>query len=131
MAISLGEAQVTAGLMDKLGFQVKPDGEADFSHTAAIFFITPRGEISQFFAGIEFDPKSARMALVEASQGAIGGLLDQVFLFCFRYDHMHGRYVWVSFSIMRIGGLLTLSFLSLLIYRLWRKERVGKGLAST
>ena len=113
-------------LMHSLGFQYQPDGE-DFSHTAAIFLITPSGELSQYMAGISFDPGVVRRALVEASAGSIGTLMDQVFLFCFRYDHLQGKYVWAAVGAQRIGGILTLSFLVWLIYRLWSRERRTRG----
>lgn len=113
-------------LMHSLGFQYQPDGE-DFSHTAAIFLITPSGELSQYMAGISFDGGVVRRALVEASAGSIGTLMDQVFLFCFRYDHLQGKYVWAALGAQRIGGVLTLSFLVWLIYRLWARERRTRG----
>jgi len=109
-------------LMHSLGFQYQPDGE-EFSHTAAIFLITPSGELSQYMAGISFDGGVVRRALVDASQGSIGTLMDQVFLFCFRYDHLQGKYIWAALGAQRIGGALTLSFLVWLIYRLWSRER--------
>ena len=122
----IGEQSSIDGVMKSIGFNYEADG-ADYSHTAAIFFITPNGELSQFLAGISFDPEVVRRSLVEASQGAIGSVIDQVFLFCFRYDHLQGKYVWAAFGIMRLGGLLTLLFLALLIYRLWRKDRSVSG----
>ena len=122
----VGSSESINPLMHSLGFQYQPDGE-DFSHTAAIFLITPFGELSQYFAGIAFDSSVVRRALVEASQGSIGTLMDQVFLFCFRYDHLQGKYVWAAVGAQRVGGLLTLSFLVWLIYRLWSRERRQRG----
>lgn len=113
-------------LMHSLGFQYQPDGE-EFAHTAAIFLITPSGELSQYFAGISFDGAVVRRALVDASQGSIGTFVDQVFLFCFRYDHLQGKYVWAAVGAQRIGGAITLSFLVWLIYRLWSRERRQRG----
>ena len=127
----VGSKENTSALMEKLGFRFKKDG-ADFSHTAAIFFLTPRGELSQYLAGITFDPKVSRLMLVDSSQGTVGTAFDQAFLFCFRYDHLAGKYVWISYSIMRLGGVLTLSFLIFLIYRLRRRELAArKGLATS
>lgn len=125
----VGKQSSIDGLMQRLGFHYQRDG-MEYAHTAAIFLVTPNGELSQFLAGITFDPSTARHALVEASQGTIGSALDQVFLFCFRYDHLQGKYVWAAFGLMRLGGLLTLSFLSLLIYRLWYRERRSNDAAS-
>ena len=122
----IGSQSSIDGLMQRLGFEYQKD-DGEYAHTAAIFMVTPNGELSQYLAGITFDPSTARYALVEASQGNIGTALDQVFLFCFRYDHLQGKYLWAAFSVMRLGGFLTLSFLAFLIYRLWYGERRSRG----
>lgn len=122
----IGSKENTGALMRSLGFQYQKDGE-EFSHTAAIFLITPAGQISQFFAGITFRPNDVRYGLVDASHGTIGSMIDQVFLFCFNYDHIAGKYVWAAFGVMRIGGILTLSFLAFMIYRLYTAEKSRKA----
>lgn len=121
----IGTKENTGALMKSLGFQYQKDGE-EFAHTAAIFVLTPNGVISQFFAGISFKANYIRYGLVDASQGAIGSAIDQVFLFCFNYDHIAGKYVWAAFGIMRLGGILTLSLIVFLIYRLYRAEKSRK-----
>jgi protein SCO1/2 len=121
----IGAKETTAELMSSLGFKFQKDGE-EYSHTAAIFVLTPDGVLSQFFAGISFAPNVVRYGLVDASKGAIGSAIDQVFLFCFNYDHIAGKYVWAAFGIMRLGGVVTLAFLAFLIYRLYQAERARR-----
>jgi protein SCO1/2 len=48
-----------------------------------------------------------RLALVEASASRIGGLTDQLLLFCFHYDPRAGRYTAVALRSLRIAGVLT------------------------
>src|SRR4051794_41505237 len=50
-----------------------------------------RSRISRYFYGVDFPPKDLRMGLVEASQGKIGNLTDQVLLYCYHYDPAAGR----------------------------------------
>ncbi|MCO6429378.1 MAG: SCO family protein [Deltaproteobacteria bacterium] len=102
-------------LMRQIGFQYKPDGK-DFAHTAAVIILTPEGEISQYFTGIEFSPWDVRLALVEASRGKVGSLFDQVLLFCFRYDHLQGKYTWAAFNFVRVGAILSVLGLISLVY---------------
>jgi protein SCO1/2 len=85
--------------------------------------LTPKGEISQYFTGIEFSAPDVRLALVEASQGSIGSALDHIMLFCFRFDQTKGRYTWAAFGIMRLGGFITLLLLGGLLVRMWLRER--------
>ena len=117
-----GEAAPVRELFDSVGFRYLPDG-GEFAHTAALILLTPQGEISQYFTGIEFPLRDFRLALIDASKGNIGSLVDHVFLFCFRFDQTQGRYTWAAFNLMRVGGLLSFLGIVYLIYRLAR----GKG----
>lgn len=112
-------------LMKSLGFNYKKDKE-DFAHTAALFILTPDGRISQYFAGIKFSAWDVRLALVEASMGGVGSLLDHVLLYCFRFDPLKGRYTLVAQNIMRAGGALTLILLIGLMVTLRRKEKLNE-----
>ncbi len=42
--------------------------------------VTPEGRLSQYFYGIDYPTRDLRLALVEASQGKIGNVVDQVLL---------------------------------------------------
>jgi len=109
-------------LMRQIGFNYKPD-HGEFAHGAAIMILTPTGQISQYFTGIEYSPFDIRLALVEASKGGIGSPLDHIMLFCFRFDETRGKYTWAAYNLVRAGGLLTFLFLSGLLIALWRRER--------
>ena len=109
-------------LMMELGFHYQED-KGEFAHTAAIFALTPQGEISQYFADVRFSAKDVRLALVEAGRGSIGNIIDQALLFCFRFDPTKGKYTWAAFNMMRAGGGLTLCFLLGLFFWLRKKER--------
>lgn len=118
----VGDEVNTAELMRQIGFRFKRDG-MEFAHTAAIIILTPQGQISQYFTGIEFSPWDVRMALIEAAHGSVGSALDHVFLFCFRFDQTKGKYTLAAFNVMKLGGAVTLLFLVLLIAGLYIKER--------
>jgi protein SCO1 len=61
--------------------------------------LTPRGRVSRYLYGLEFSPNDLRFALLDAGQGKIGTLTDQVLLYCFRYDPHTGRY---SMAVLRV-----------------------------
>jgi len=113
-------------LMNELGFKYIPDGESDFAHIGAIFVLTSKGKLSQFFKGIAFDKKQVRLALVDSSNDKIGTFIDQIALFCFRFDPLKGKYTWAAWRFMRIGGVLTLLFLLSLMIYLFRSEKRKK-----
>lgn len=103
----LGTEDNVRTVMNQIGFGYLKDGE-EFAHGSGIFVITPTGEVSQYFTGIEFPASDVRLGLVEASKGRIGTPIDHVLLYCFRFDPTKGRYTFMAGNIMRAGGVITL-----------------------
>jgi len=120
---AVGEEGQVQTLMQQLGFNFLKDGE-EFAHSAGIFVLTQRGEISQYFTGVDIAPRDLRFALIEASQGRIGSALDHIILFCFRFDPTQGKYTWAVVSLLRIVGALSLIGFGLLYFLLRRASRV-------
>jgi protein SCO1/2 len=103
-----GSRESIARLSDAVGFRYSRDEKTgQFAHAAGVVVATPRGEISRYLFGAEFSPRDVRLALVEASASRIGGLTDQLLLFCFHYDPRAGRYTAVALRSLRIAGVLT------------------------
>ena len=48
------------------------------------------------------------MGLVEASQGKIGNVVDQVLLYCYHYDPETGKYGAIISNILRLARLATI-----------------------
>jgi len=105
------------------GFQFKwVEEQQEFVHPAAIMFVSPSGTITRYLHGLQFNPRDVRTAVVEASEGRVGSPLDQVILFCFRYDPAAGSYVPYAANIMKLGGFLTVILLGGLLFIFWRRE---------
>lgn len=106
-------------LLNSMGYNYKKDGN-DFSHPAAIIFLTPDGRVSKYLYGIEFLSRDFRFALMEASEGRIGTPVDAILMKCFRYDSIQGKYAPFAWGFMRLGGILILililSLVSILIF---------------
>lgn len=116
-------------LMSALGFGYLKDG-VDYAHSAAFMILTPEGKISQYFTGIEYSPFDLRLALIEASTGAVGSALDHFLLYCFRFDPLQGKYTWAVVKVLRIGGLLTLLALGVMYYLMYSRRSRRKGAAA-
>lgn len=115
-----GDSKNVPKLMEQIGFNYLEDG-GDFSHSAAFMLLTPDGIISQFFTGIDYSPWDVRLALVEASEGKIGSPLEQIFLFCFRFDPTKGKYTWAAWNVARLGSALSLLLFFGIAYRYIKK----------
>lgn len=115
------EASVST-LMREIGFRYMKDGD-DFAHSAALMILTPSGEISQYFTGIDFPAWDFRLSLIEASKGSVGTAVDHLLLYCFRFDPLQGRYTWAVVGLLRVGGALTLVGLAAVIFFSGKKKR--------
>jgi protein SCO1/2 len=121
----VGNDEDVEGLMHELGFKYLREGK-DFAHSAAVMILTPSGEISQYFTGIQFSPWDVRLSLIEASQGKIGSAMDHLLLYCFRFDPLQGKYTWAVEGVLRVGGALTLLGLALVYFFFARKRQESK-----
>ncbi len=103
----------------------------EYVHPAAFVVTSPGGKIERYVYGIEFQPKTLRLSLIEASQGKVGSSIDRLVLYCFHYDETEGRYAPVAMNIMRLGGGLGAMALSGLIGFLWWAERKKQRASTT
>jgi protein SCO1/2 len=110
-------------LTQAVGFTYEYDPKTDqFAHSTAIMILTPDGKIAQYYYGIEFPPKDIRLGLIQASQGKIGTLADEVILYCYHYDPKAGRYSAVISRIMQLAGGVTILTLGTVLLILFRRE---------
>jgi len=111
-------------LAETVGFEFEYDEETNqFAHGSAITVITPGGRISKYFYGIDYDPRALRLALVEASSGSIGNLVDKVILYCFRYNPLEGKYSLAIMNVLRALAVLTAGGMGLFMLISWLRDR--------
>jgi len=91
-------------------------------HPVGVIALTADGKISRALPGLGFTPQDVRLAVVEASQGKLGSLVDHIFLFCAGFDETRGQYTAPVQAGLRWGGLLILLLLGGAILLL-RRER--------
>lgn len=119
-------------LAQAVGFRYKfVPSRNEYAHAACLIVCTPDGQVSRYLYGVAYPTQTLRLALVEAGQGKIGSVLDQVLLFCFHYDATQGRYAPVAFRIMQLGGFLTLIALLTGLVPFWlRRDRRARDRGS-
>lgn len=89
-----------------------PDGKMNqFAHASAIEIATPAGKIAQYYLGVEYAPKDLQLGLVEASDGKIGSLVDNILTYCYRYNPLLNRHDLIITRILQAACLLTLLLL--------------------
>jgi protein SCO1/2 len=121
-----GSEDAIAALTEAVGFRYVYDSETDqYAHAAGIVLLTPEGRIARYFYGIDYSARDLRLGLVEASEGRIGSVVDQVLLYCFQYDPESGTYAAAALNIVRLAGVLTIFGIAVLLVVLRRGERRG------
>jgi protein SCO1/2 len=118
-------------LADAIGFRYAYDASLkQYAHGAAIYVATPKGVVSRYLLGIDFAPRDLRLALVEASNNALGTVADQVLLLCYHYDPATGKYGGAVLNAIRVGFILTVgAFLTFLFVSLRRESASARATA--
>jgi protein SCO1 len=107
------------------GFDYEYDAKTgQFAHATAIMVLTPEGRIAQYYYGVEFAPKDLRLGLVQASQGKIGSIVDEVLLYCYHYNPDTGKYGAIISRILKIAAGATIFVLGTFLIVMFR---LGSG----
>lgn len=124
-----GDLQQINQLTRAVGYKYKyVETQQQYSHPAVLMLFTPDGRLSRYLYGQEFDPKTLRLSLVEASEGKIGTTVDRIMLTCFMYDGTTGRYgPRIARMIMQIGGAVSVLVLASTLSFLYVREHRRKA----
>ncbi|MGO8732378.1 MAG: SCO family protein [Terriglobia bacterium] len=117
------EASIEA-LTRAVGFRYKYDAQAkQYVHATGIMVLTPQGKVARYYYGIYYPSRDLRLGLVEASANKIGSPVDEVLLFCCRYDPQTGKYGVIISRIIQLSGLMTVLSIAALILALSRSRK--------
>ena len=124
-----GDPNAIAALTQSVGFRYNWDPESHmFAHATGIMVLTPEGKVSKYFYGTEYPPADLRLGLVDASHDKIGSAVDQILLFCCKYNAVSGKYDLLVSRVLAIGGGVTLiaigAFL-LILFRVAPKKKAA------
>ncbi len=128
-----GDPASINALTKAAGFHYQWDPQTEqYAHATAIMVVTPQGKLAQYYYGVEYSPKDLRLGLVEASQGRIGTVVDQILLYCYHYDPRTGKYGAVITRTLQVAGVLTILVLGGLIITMLKlepkdRDKAGKG----
>lgn len=105
----VGDQRSIAQLADQTGFRYAYDPETrQYAHPSAVIVLTPEGKISRYIFGATFDARELRDALIAARKGESTSTLSKLFLLCYHYNPITGKYGALIMSIVRIAGIVTL-----------------------
>ncbi|MBK7876167.1 MAG: SCO family protein [Planctomycetes bacterium] len=117
-------------LTSKVGFRYGYDYEIEqYAHAAGVVVATPEGTVSKYLYGIRFLPRDLRLSIVDSSNGKVGTIADQLFLWiCYHYDPLSGKYSFAVVNTVRALSVLTvLALIAYMVINL-RRERAAARL---
>lgn len=118
-----GKNEQIKKLADTIGFHYRyVPSTGEYSHVAVTMICTPDGRLSRYLDGVQYDPQTLRLALLEASEGKIGSPVDHFFLYCFQYDSATGKYGPSAFKLMRLGGATAVLVVGGVLLVFWRRD---------
>ena len=119
-----GDEQSIQQLVDAVGFGFSwNEHTRQYDHSAVLTFLSPEGKIVRYLYGLYYEPRDLRLAIVEASEGKVGTTWDRILLSCYAYDPTSRTYAVLAWSVMRIGGALTVVLVGAMITLLLVRER--------
>ncbi len=125
----VGEQASITKITDECGFKYKyVESQKRYSHPPLFLILSPKGKIVRYIHGLDYDPQTMKLALVEAAEGKIGSPLNLASygLGCFVFDTSTGKYTFQAMALMRGGALLTLLVLTITLVPYWFFRR-GAG----
>jgi protein SCO1/2 len=109
-----GDERSIRRLSDAIGFHFAYDAETDqFMHPDGVIVLTPEGRVARYFFRLEYPARALRLALVEAADRKIGTPLDGLWLLCYHYNPVTGRYNLALMGVLRLAALGTVLLLGM------------------
>jgi len=120
----VGKEENIRKLADAVGFQYKyVEANQQYAHPAVYFILSPAGKITRYLYGINQKKKDVRLALVEASEGKIGNVMDKVLLYCCQFDPEAGTYTTEANRVMNLAAATTALLMGSVLGVFWWRER--------
>ena len=120
----LGTEENVRAIADEVGFGFAwNERQQQYAHAAAAYIVSPDRVVTRYLYGIEFNPQTLRLALLEGGEGKIGNLVDQILLFCFQFNPAKNKYTLYAWNVMRAGAIMMLFVIMALLLPAWMRER--------
>ncbi|HEY3898124.1 MAG TPA: SCO family protein [Chthoniobacter sp.] len=119
-----GDEPAIHELADAVGFRYAYDPVAkQYAHPSGFIVLTPQGQVSRYFFGVDFRAEDLSNALHTASKNETGSVIRQLFLLCFHYRPITNKYGTLVLDGIRTIGVATLLALIIYVTRSFRGER--------
>jgi protein SCO1 len=124
----VGDQESIAQIADEVGYRYAYDPKIrQYAHPSGVVVLAPGGKISRYVFGVTFNATELRDAIAAAKEGKSGSVLSQIFLLCYHYNPITGKYGHLILSILRVGSA---GFVGLFGWWLYAMTRPSKNPAA-
>jgi protein SCO1/2 len=110
-------------ITEAVGFHYRWDpASKTFIHASGIMILTPEGRVSRYLYGVNYTPEDLKLSLIESSHNRIGSPVDEILLFCCRYDPKTGKYTTSVLDLLKIAAVLMIVLGGATLFLLWRRD---------
>lgn len=119
-----GDYQSIAKLSRAVGYHYKYQTDiGEYAHPSTLIIMNDKLKINRYIYGIEYNPFTLRLALLDSKEKSKQSAIEQALLFCYNYDPGRNSYVLHAYTVMRLGAALTVFLLLGLIITLTIKTK--------
>jgi protein SCO1/2 len=119
-----GDATSIRAATTAVGLHYAYDAEHDqYAHPAAAFVVNAAGRVRRLLSPLGLGGADLRLALVDAGDGAVGGLADQIHLLCYGYDPVKGIYTERITTLLSYASGASVLILAAGIFAMIMRER--------
>jgi protein SCO1/2 len=122
-----GEAAIQK-VSHAVGFRYAYDATIkQYAHPSGFIVLTPQGKVARYFFGVNFRGQELNDALRGASANRVGSPIRQLFLLCFHYSPITGKYGGLVINAVRSVGIATLLALAVFGARSFYRDHRSKS----
>ena len=119
-----GTAENIKRITQGAGYRYYYDEESkQWAHATGVLLMAPDGRMARYLPGVEPFPRDLQFALLEASEGRIGTIVDRAVLYCYQYNEASGRYGAAVMRTLRLSALGTMIALAAFVVFSLRREK--------
>jgi protein SCO1/2 len=103
-------------LAGQVGFKYAYDPTLQqYAHPSGLVVLSPDGKVSHYLSGVVFSAADLEHALADAAAAKTGSPIEQIFLLCFHYSPITGKYSALILGVVRGVGIVVLVALAAFI----------------
>jgi protein SCO1/2 len=122
----VGDERSITQLAGQAGFHYAYDPETrQYAHPSGVIVLTPTGKISRYVFGVRLDARELRDALVAAKEEKSSSIISQIFLLCYHYNPITGKYGGLILAILRVASLGFLAAIACWVFSMARRSAGG------